>query len=360
MPIMNSFFASIGLNQTQIGISQAVFTIAVLALNIPTGWLADKISRRMSNAIGDTIVALGFLGYAFAQTFTHVIVAEITIGVGLALTSGVDIALLSAYCEKLGRPFREDQAWISRWRPCVEMAAMIIGGIIGAHHPRWAIALTAVPFAIGVVLSCFMKEEGGRMESHITLKEVIRESLHTGSELRWHIFAYAVAREITHPLIWVLTPLLLLAGVPAYLVGCGWAVNLLLASIGSSIAGRVSHLLCWWQRFVIGAGVALVATVALAAHVSLWTIWLYGLLGLVRGWVAVTGPDAIVLHSDSNRRATVMSIAASVSQLLYIPTVIVINVAGSVDIRWALLTSAVCFLPLVILCGWKLLLLEDR
>lgn len=360
MPIMNAFFGSIGLNQTQIGISQAMFTIALLALNVPTGWLADKISRRMSNALGDLIVAVGFVGYAFAENFAHVIIAEIVVGIGLALTHGVDAALLSAYCEKLKRPFRKEQAFISKWRPIVEMCAMIVGGIVGAHSPRLAIALTAVPFVIGAVLSCFVREEGGRVADHITLVDVVRESLHTNRALRWHIIAYAVAREVTHPLIWILTPLLLLAGVPVYLVGCGWAFNLLMSSIGSSLAGRLSHRLSWAGRFAVPVGIALAVCVLLACHISLWTVWLYGLLGLVRGWVAVTGTDAVVHHSESSQRTTVMSIASSVSQLLYVPTVMLINAAGTHSVKGALIISGVLFAPLALLCGWKLFLLERR
>lgn len=360
MPVLNGFFASIGLNQAQIGLSQAIFTIAALLLNVPTGWLADKISRRFCNALGDAIACLGFAGYAFSQNFTHVIVAEIVIGIGLALTNGVDVALLSAYCEKLGRTFRKEQAWISKWRPVAEMAAMITGGIVGAQHPRFALGLTAVPFAIGVVLSCLVKEEGERIASHVTLRSIVRECLHADTTLKWHIIAYAVTREITHPLIWVLTPLLLMAHVPPALVGIGWAFNLTMVFVGSSLAGRISHWYNWWQRFALSGGVAIAAIAILACHVSLWTVWLYGALGLVRGWVSVTGTDAIVHHSDSAHRTTIMSIASSVSQLLYIPAVLIVNAAGNATPQGALTATAICFLPLVLLTGLKLFRLETR
>ena len=52
------FWNSIGMNQTQIGIVQMVFTIAILLLDIPMGYVADRFSRKVLNIIGDVGVAI--------------------------------------------------------------------------------------------------------------------------------------------------------------------------------------------------------------------------------------------------------------------------------------------------------------
>ena len=110
MPIMNPFFMSIGMDQGQIGLSQALFTVALLLCNVPTGWLADRFSRKLSNAFGDIVAALGFLLYALAQNFAHVVGAEILIGIGLAFSNGADVGLLRACCE------RSTGGWSTRLR----------------------------------------------------------------------------------------------------------------------------------------------------------------------------------------------------------------------------------------------------
>lgn len=42
MSIMTPFFNSIGLDQLQISKSQIIFTIVMLILNVPTGWIAVR------------------------------------------------------------------------------------------------------------------------------------------------------------------------------------------------------------------------------------------------------------------------------------------------------------------------------
>ena len=102
MPILNVFYKDeIGMSLAQVGASQAVFTIAVLLLNIPTGWLADRFSRRWCNVFGDLTASAGFFYYAFAESFSDVVIAEIAIGIGIAFSSGADIGLLRAYAQSL-------------------------------------------------------------------------------------------------------------------------------------------------------------------------------------------------------------------------------------------------------------------
>ncbi len=359
MPVMNDFFASIGMDQAQIGWSQAIFTIVLFALNIPTGRFADRRSRRMANAIGDLIVAGSIVGYAFAPNFFWVVFAEIVFGVGMALTGGVDTALLREYCKTLGEKFSDHRGWISTFRPWVEIVGvLVVGGAVGAYDIRWAIALSSVPFFIGAIVSCFLREEGEKPEHSITLVDVVRTSLHTDTVLKWHIFAYAVGREVTHALVWVLTPLMLLAGVPALAVSIGWALNLVMSSLGGVLAKRVVHRFNWWERFAVGMGGSLGAIAVLACTMSLWSVWLLGILGLTRGWFSVTGEDAIVHHSDAGHQATIMSIAMTAANVLYVPTVAIVNSAGTANVRGALVATLVIFAPLAVICSWKLRTLE--
>ena len=61
MSIMTPFFYSIGLSQLQISQTQVIFTVVMVFLNLPTGWLADRFSRKWANVIGDFGVALTFI-----------------------------------------------------------------------------------------------------------------------------------------------------------------------------------------------------------------------------------------------------------------------------------------------------------
>ncbi|PLS80648.1 hypothetical protein CYG49_04600, partial [Candidatus Saccharibacteria bacterium] len=117
MPIITEFYQSIGMNYAQIGLSQAIFTLALVLLNVPTGWLADRFSRKWCNFIGDLLTALGFMYYAFAQSFSDIIVAEVIIGIGMAFTNGADIALMRAYCKQLLLNFEQQWAQVVSLQP---------------------------------------------------------------------------------------------------------------------------------------------------------------------------------------------------------------------------------------------------
>ncbi len=362
---MNPFFQSIGMDQGQIGLSQAGFMTAVFFLNVPTGWLADRFSRKACNAVGDALASIGFILYAFAGSFTEVIIYEIIIGIGMAFTQGADSALLKAYCAGLKRSLFREQSILSVWRPIAQIVLVIAGGIIGAYSFRLAIVLSAIPYIVGAIISLFMTEAGERRTSHrnpfADMWGIVKDSVHIDKRLKWLIIAFAVSREITHPMIWALTPLLLLAGVPVALVGFGWAMNAAMASVGAVVAGHrrkngqlLSECLSEWQRFALPTGLVIIALVVMSIHVSAWTIWLYACLGFAQGWAASVMMPMISTHARPDVQAVVSSVALSVSQLLYIPLVWVVNVVGVIDIRLTMVATVVVFAPLVVFTSLKL------
>lgn len=365
MPIMNPFYQSIGMDQGQIGLSQAFFVGALFMLNIPTGWIADRFSRKVCNAVGDAVASIGFIMYAFVDGFSDVIICEIIIGIGLAFTQGADSALLKAYCTGLKKSLVRQQSILSVWRPIAQIVAVVTGGAIGAYDFRLAILLSAIPYLVGAVLSLFMAESGERRTSHrnplADMWAIVKDSVHIDKRLKWLIIAFAVSREITHPMIWALTPLLLLSGVPVALVGFGWAMNAAMVSVGAIVAGYtrkgsrpLSDRLSEWQRFALPCGLVILSLCVMSIHLSSWTIWLYACLGFAQGWTASVMMPMIATHARADVQATVSSVALSASQLLYIPLVWGINAVGIMDVRLTMVATIVVFIPLVVLTSMKL------
>lgn len=348
MPILNNFFVDeIHMTFAQIGLSQAAFTAALLLLNAPTGWLADRFSRRACNFAGDVLASIGFGLYAMSTTFSHIIGCEILIGIGLAFSGGADIALLRAYSKEIGDDFEPLWARLTAIRPIGEIVAVVIGGVVGAHHPRVAIALSAVTYGIGAVLSLMIAEVG---ERRITQHSPLRDMLTIGAyalrghkSLAWSIAAFAITREVTHGAVWLLTPILLLSGVPASVVGVGWAVNLAMVTIGATFGRRFGIGMSDIRRTAIGMCLPLCAGVILATHLGYSTVWAYGLFGLARGWSAAVVAPIMQRHAPDDIQSTVHSVAATVAQLLYAPVIWGIGAMGDVDVRLALIGNVVLF-----------------
>lgn len=360
MPIFTSFFQyEIGMTMTQIALSQSLFTVALLVLNVPAGWIADRFSRKWCNIAGDLICVGGFFGYSQATTFFDIVVFEIVLGIGLAFSGGADFALFKAYSAIAGLSYEKLIARITSWRFVMEIVAVLIGGYIGATNPRLAIGLSAVQFTIGAVLSLFIVEAGERRvtKSH-PLRDMInitRYSLSENRPLAVRIAAFVIGREATHHLVWLLTPLALLAGVPPWLVGTAWALNLASAWLGSHIAHRYSLHMSDAMIIFVGCITYVLAGLALSVSVSLMTIGLYAGFGFARGWYAATLIPMVQRHTPADIQTTVLSVAGSAAQIVYIPAGWLLGYLADISLQTSVLGSMIIFLPAFV---WVILAIQ--
>jgi MFS family permease len=350
MPILTTFFQyNIGMSLGQIALSQSLFIIALMLTNVPTGWIADRFSRKACNIAGDLICAIGFLGYSQATSFSDVVPYEIVLGVGLAFSDGADNALFKAYANILQISFEKHIARITSWRFVMEILAVLVGGYIGATHPHAAIGLSAIPFFVGAMLCLFIREAGERRITEVhpvrDMIDIGTHALHGNKQLANRISAFVVGRESTHHLIWLLTPLLLFAGVPAEIVGAAWAVNLASAWCGSMVASRYSVHMQDWRIIAVGASVYAVAGITLSLSVTIATIGFYAGFGFARGWFAATLMPMVQRHSAADMQSTVMSVAGSAAQLLYAPVGWILGEVADVSLQYSLIATMVIFLP---------------
>ena len=94
MPIIVLFYKECGLDLADIFILKSVYSIAMVSLEIPTGYLADVWGRRNCLIAGCIFCFLGFTNYSISDTFTAFFLSEILLGFGQSLVSGADSALL--------------------------------------------------------------------------------------------------------------------------------------------------------------------------------------------------------------------------------------------------------------------------
>ena len=85
----------VGLNPLQLVLVGTVLELTVFAFEIPTGVVADTISRRLSVIVGVAIVGVGFIIEGLFPVFAVVVVAHLIWGVGHTFTSGATEAWLA-------------------------------------------------------------------------------------------------------------------------------------------------------------------------------------------------------------------------------------------------------------------------
>ena len=357
MAIMTPFFLSIGLSLEEIALSQMIYTVVLMALNIPLGWVADRFSRKWANIIGDLLCGTTLLCYSQVNCFWQVALCESLFGIGMAFSQGVDSSLLKHFCdkeknEKPSELFKKKNAAASFWSQIMTMFLMLLGGPIGAIDFRLAIALSSVSLYIGAILSFFVKDDSERIpkSEKSVLRQmggIIKRSI-SEPKLRLRIIAFAIARESTHGIIWVFTPLMLAVGVPLEIVSVGWVANYIAAAISSKVAEKHATNLKDWQNFTIPIVLVLSASLVMFCSLNIVTVWLYVLFGMAQGWTASTAMPMVKDHVKASEQASVESFARVLAQLLYIPAVWIINRAADVDVRFSLLATIAIFLPIAI------------
>lgn len=134
--VLVPFFTDWGkVSFAEIMILQIWFAAIMIALEIPTGTIADYFGRKISVAIGTAICAIGHAVYAAIPNFWIFAFAEFLLAVGLSLISGAEDALLYDSLKEIG--CEEKSKNIFGRRRCFGLAGMIfavpMGSIIAGY-----------------------------------------------------------------------------------------------------------------------------------------------------------------------------------------------------------------------------------
>ncbi len=87
MPIIVPFFQDLGLSIQEIMWLQSIYSITVVAVEIPSGYASDAIGRKQTLLIGSILTTLGFILYAIAGNFFSLLAAAMTIAIGSSFVS---------------------------------------------------------------------------------------------------------------------------------------------------------------------------------------------------------------------------------------------------------------------------------
>lgn len=365
MAIMTPFFYSIGLSNQQVSLSQSIFTIIVLLLDCPMGWIADRVSRKWLNVIGDIGAAVSLLLYSRVDSFAGVVAAECLLAIFNSMSAGVDISLIRHFANKLDstdRLFKSKMVRLSILQNVATMILTLLGGPIGAIDFRLAIALSAVTYFAGGVIGAFIKDDSEKLAPvhKNPLKDLGRVIVESSKnpKLRLRIVVQAIGREITHPMIWFATPIMMAAGIPIGYVAIGWALDGGAAVLGAWLAKKFVPKWADWQKLAMPIILATISLGAIAVRIAPVTIVFYLLLGVTKGWTSATLKPMVQSHAKPSEQTSVSSLASTVGRIIYAVAGIVVGTAADIDLRLAAVANIIIFLPIG--CILVLKLKEER
>ena len=326
IPIITLFWRDhAGMSMTDIMVLQAIFGLAVVVVEFPSGYFADRAGYRLSMLLGAALWMVGWFAYTQGTTFAAIAVAEIILGAGNAFVSGADRALLWTSLDARGQASRYLR-WEGRLRAsgqAAESASAAVGGWLYALNPRFPFWLQ-VPVSAASVVSVLALREGPRGTTsapHGHLRHaaaILKLALRDHRRLRAALLLNVALAQGTFVVLWLIQPLAQARGVPTAWFGPLWALaHLWLVGVSLASArlteglGRGAVLVLCWLLIPVGY-------LGLLAGASAWGLVFYLCFMTVRG---LQGPIlAAVMQEDApgEDRAAVLSLSALAFRLAFV------------------------------------------
>lgn len=146
----------------------AVYDISTTALEVPSGYLSDRVGRRITLLLSTVAAAAGPLLIAFGDSFLVFALGQILLGAGAALASGTDSALLYESLDREGRADEIERHELTAWRASFAGLAFsaLAGGLIASLDIAAAFAASALTGCITVAVAYRFREPGDGPEAH--------------------------------------------------------------------------------------------------------------------------------------------------------------------------------------------------
>ena len=350
MPIIVLFYEDHGLGLQDVFILKSVYSIAAVALEIPSGYLADVWGRRKCLILGCILFFFGYLCYSFTSTFVAFAIAEILLGTGQTLVNGADSAFLydTTVQYKKENLYLRYEGRITMIGNFAEAVAGIFGGLLAAYSLRYPFYAQAVIAFSGIPAAFALRELNIKSKVQSPVQEIMRiikYSLVTNKRLCYNIMYSGIIGAATLTMAWFVQPYLMYMKTPTSWFGVIWTVLNLTVGIAALYSDRVDSYFgpkkmgILILTFVAGGYVALAFNLTYAGLAILLVFY------VIRGFATPILKGYINQMTFSEMRATVLSIRNFIIRLMFAAIAPFIGWLNDVySLRTALLASAAIIL----------------
>jgi MFS family permease len=328
IPIITLFWKDqIGMSLADIMILQAAFGLAVVLLEFPSGYFADRFGYRRSILVGTVLLMTGWLVYTRGATFWAIAGAETILGAASAFMSGADRALLWVSLEAAGRSGQYTR-WDGRMRAVSqtsEAMSAAAGGWLYAMGPRWPFWLQVPSAALAFVTAAALREVP-RPKS-LDHRSHAQRALHVLGFTLWHhrrlraAMALGVALSLSSfVMVWLIQPYMQARDIPPAWFGPLWATAHVWSAGISLASARVVTVLGVRSSLLVCCLLVPIGYAGLAVSSSAWGIAFYLCFMTIRGLQAPILANVMQRDAPPEDRASVLSIAVLLFRLSFVVT----------------------------------------
>ena len=330
MPIIVLFFQENGLTLMEVMILQSVYSLTVAITEIPSGYIADYFGRKNSIILSTLFIFIGYLIFSNYSGFEIFILAEFLVAIGGSLMSGADSAIMydtlleikqeEKYTEVEGKTyaignFSEGIAGLF----CAALVYIYVledEQLIFPVQIQTLIVFFCIPIAISLVEPS-LNNKNKIEKGFSSILKVVRFSLFENIKLKWLIIYSSIMGVATLSAAWLSQPFFKSIEIPIFYYGILWAALNFTAGISSYRSHKTE------KKYNVNI---LLMNLGLFMSISFLLVYLFpNYFGLVfifiiyylRGIVTPILKNQINLNTESNIRATVMSVRSFVLRISF-------------------------------------------
>ncbi|MFX0114820.1 MAG: MFS transporter [Candidatus Hodarchaeota archaeon] len=361
VPIWTLYLNDLGYDIFTITVLDVIFFVTIAIAEIPTGTIADKVSRKLSLLIGVLLYIIGITVFVFAINLWVLVFAYIIWAIGMTFWSGADQAFLYDSLKSSNREHEFQQIYGKAiFLDGAAMAfASIIGGFLASFSLRLPFLLTALACLFSGLILLFIPEE--RPTDELAKGKYAKHVLDTiqlikNSRILALLLVFSVIFAVMGVIEFVFRQLYLKGelDVSIFVIGVLYALMMILGALGAMNSFRLNKLL--GDRLFLAFQVGIIGTCFFLFSIAiLWVSVPFLLFYAYFGSVFYPFFTRLVNEEvPSEKRATAFSLAgvvitgsAFVFELLagYLAT------QTSISFSYFILSSfffAVCIVPLIL------------
>lgn len=323
-PIIVLFYQNNGLSLTQIMIIQSINSIAWILMEIPSGYFADTVGRKQSLIITGIFATLAMLTFGLGYNFYHFLLASLFWALAGVFISGADSAFIYDTLKCLHKENLYKKVWgntVFCYSIGVSVAS-IIGGLLGGMNFRYPF-FAMLPFYLFLIPLAFSFHEPTRNKTlsnknhFYNLLQAIKMSIFQNKKLRRLILYAAVIATAIDLAYYLYQPYFKLSGLDIVYFGLVFAAFNLIQALSAKFSHSIEKKLGQNFSLILLFILTGMCYILMGNIIFIFSFIFAFLFQFVSGFSAVVISDYIHKETQSNIRATVLSVKSLIAGIFY-------------------------------------------
>ena len=365
VPIIVLYYQSKGFSLAQFFVLQPIFSLIVVAFEIPVSYISDIWSRKSLLLIATMFSISAVTTLLHAETLAELAISFSLAACAHVFSNSTNSAILFDTLLALNKE-HEHKKRLGNLKALSQYGlafSAIVGGILFSWDVDFPAITTLLFYIAAFITTLYLYEppRTRRQKAKNPLKDMLniaKYSLHGHSEIKWIIIFSATIGVASMKAFWLIQPLFQNMAISVIYIGAFSALCRILNGVSSQFVHCLENITSMRNIF-IGAIILSISTYLIGGlNIGYWAIIPIMFAFAAGGGSLVLSHDLIHQRVSSDMRATVISVEGIVTRLMFaIVTPIFGWLLGAISLQYAMTVMGIF---VFILAGLSFIMLHNK